>query len=785
MVQCKSLDLAVLFTAVLLSGHVHGTAGRQVANTQSANCSTSCGSDKVPCKRLQLMVVLPLHIQPFRETEPKEEEKRGGMAAELPPWDRGLEILPAAYVAADQINTAAGLLPGVELEVVAVNSSLCGQPKGSETSALVEFTREVFKERQSGECLLGVTGLFCDSSAALISSVVTTAHLHLLQLSGSASPSLEVSGGRVSSNSSLLYRMVASSSSYCDAVLALIDNLHWERIAIINEAFASYYTSTADQCYQIINEANLMTTATLDNIVSEAVTSSYIFSNSQVFLLSTSANFAAKLLCSAYTRNMRWPHYAWITYDHTPSDLMAQSTACNSETMRLALNGLIMLRYMLEAGQSADVEATTKLVREYKVEYLDYLRKIESDSDLGHGSLHVNEYANILYDSILAFAYAFNSCSPLLSDQHNIVDSACGRIDNISFQGVSGHIEFNERQVDTPVTLYHYNNESLVTLAHYHNGNLSVVDEAYKSMNLQVRDEIQYILLSVPLVTLLSVIVIFLFLASFVVMVLFIVFRSEPEIKATSSFFSLNLFVGCYLFFTCIIIIVISSSVINSGIAGIMTCQGIIWTGVLGINFILAPLLVRMIRIYHIFHHFGRIGKVCSGWTLLGAMMAIVGFATFIMLLWSVLDPYITIDYEVITCTPSVKQSFYCVVQFCSSEHTGIWFAIVCCEIGMLSFALVVMSVLTRNIKRSNFKDTKKVSTFIFMTIVSVCIHLPLWWVIRYTDDPSARTTVVYFGFGTIAVLCQLLLFVPKVYPALLRCVQGRAPKPHSPASPL
>ena len=157
-------------------------------------------------------------------------------------------------MAADHINRAAGLLPGVELEVLAVNSSLCGQPKGSETSALVEFTREVFKERQSGECLLGVTGL---SSAALISSVATTAHLHLLQLSGSASPSLEVGGGRVSSNSSLLYWMVASSSTYCDAVLALIDTLHWERIAIISEAFTSYYTSAANQCHPIINEANI------------------------------------------------------------------------------------------------------------------------------------------------------------------------------------------------------------------------------------------------------------------------------------------------------------------------------------------------------------------------------------------------------------------------------------------------------------------------------------------------------------------------------------------------
>ena len=670
------------------------TAGNQMPSDQSANCNTSHGShdnDEVPCKRLQLMVVLPLHVRPFKETEAK-----GRVEAKLPPWDRGLEILPAAYVAADQINRAAGLLPGVELEVVAVNSSLCGQPKGSETSALVEFTKEVFKKRQCGECLLGVTGLFCDSSAALISSVAMTAHLHLLQLSGSASPSLEVSGGRVSSDSSLLYQMVASSSTYCDAVLALMDTLHLDRIAIISEAFTSYYTSTANQCHQMINEANITTVATLDNIVTESVASSYNFSNSRVFLLSTRASIAAKLLCSAYNKNIRWPYYVWITYDHTPSDLMAHSTACSSETMRLALNGLIMLRYNLGPGQSADVEATTKLVREYEVEYLDSLRKVENDSGLGRGSLEPNEYANVLYDSVWAFFYGFNSCNLLLPNKHNIVDIACVSKNDISFQGVSGHIEFNQRQVDTPVTLYHYNNESLVTLAHYLDGNLSVVDKAYKSINLQVRDEIQYILLPVPLAALLSIIVVFLFLASFVVMVLFIVFRSEPEIKATSPYLSLNLFVGCYLCFTCILIIVVTSAVVNSGSSRILACQGICWTVFLGINLILAPLLVRMIRIYYIFHHFGRIGRKCSDWTLFVEMIAIVGFAALILLLWSVLDPYTVIDYEI--CSPSMKGHY--VVQFCSSDHTIIWFVVSGCVIGMLSVGLVVMSVLTRNIKR-------------------------------------------------------------------------------------
>ena len=216
-------------------------------------------------------------------------------------------------------------------------------------------------------------------------------------------------------------------------------------------------------------------------------------------------------------------------------------------------------------------------------------------------------------------------------------------------------------------------------------------------------------------------------------MVLFLVFRSEPEIKATSPYFSLNLFIGCYLSFACILIRVISFSVVLGEAAGNFVCQGSAWTGILEINFILAPLLVRMIRIYYIFHHFGRIGRKCSDWTLFGTTIAIVGFSAFILLLESTLDPVALHDREILT--PSTKQSFHSVVQDCSSDYILIWSLFYTCEIVGLCLALVIMSVLTRKIKRSNFKDTKIVNTFVFMIVVAICIFYLLLFSVRFTSE--------------------------------------------------
>ena len=132
----------LLLTLVLLSGQSHRTAAQQVcSNSEPEETGNSYST-------LRILVVLPLHTQPFQRIASKHKLKSGvGYDLLLPPWDRGLEILPAAYVAADQINRYQNLLPGIKLEIVAVNNSLCGEAKGSDSATLVSFMREVLNKK--------------------------------------------------------------------------------------------------------------------------------------------------------------------------------------------------------------------------------------------------------------------------------------------------------------------------------------------------------------------------------------------------------------------------------------------------------------------------------------------------------------------------------------------------------------------------------------------------------------------------------------------------------------
>jgi len=58
---------------------------------------------------------------------------------------------------------------------------------------------------------------------------------------------------------------------------------------------------------------------------------------------------------------------------------------------------------------------------------------------------------------------------------------------------------------------------------------------------------------------------------------------------------------------------------------------------------------------------------------------------------------------------------------------------------------------------------------FVFMNILLICVVVPFWWVLRTVNDNSSSVVVLYLGYGGTAALCQLLLFVPKVFPPLMR----------------
>ena len=103
------------------------------------------------------------------------------------------------------------------------------------------------------------------------------------------------------------------------------------------------------------------------------------------------------------------------------------------------------------------------------------------------------------------------------------------------------------------------------------------------------------------------------------ILLLYIYYHNEPEIKATSVTLSLLMFLGCYIIlFYMLMVILYTQSLVPSD-SSFNICLALLWSGLTSFSLplILATLLVKMLRVYHIFNHFGKVGRMYSDVALL------------------------------------------------------------------------------------------------------------------------------------------------------------------------
>ena len=674
----------------------------------------------------------------------------------VPRWDRGTEILPAAQLAVERINEDLSFLPEYRLELVPVDTGTCTSDFNSE--ALINFIHGITQEEQH---IVGVAGLFCTSVAELISPLAGHRGISLLQIAGSASPVL-----RNQEKYPYLWHMTPLSTAYVEAVYGMMDEFGWTNIAAIGSAGGLYfhtaiafnqYSSRGGNTSQSVDVSLLI----LDGQVS-SVLKSLQQSRKRIVFASVEATVAVEIICLAYQEDMTWPNYVWIFPDHYIEDLLFYANdVCEVDILRSALERVYLLHFHL------------------------------SSSDLDtNATLTSNPYANVMHDSIQAFALALNiTMGHLQAMNSTLVDYRLGNssitdiIHNemmgLSFTGFLGRVEFDSnRERQTRVNIIEIRNGSAVQVGSYDpvSRDLEMVIEKYGNpMHDMLSNEIPRIYRHSPLpvTVLLSTVTGAGIILTTIVLILFIYYRKAAEVKATSLPLSLLMFLGCYLLFVTTFLHTISDAIVNHGP---FFCTAITWCAGLGINFVYGTLLVRMLRVYRIFNYFGKMGgSRWSDWVLCVVVFSIVGADAMIFLAWSVVDVYTVRDVETYQATASPP--YYEVVQFCYSENLQIWLAVSFAEVGIVMFVVACLAFKTRKIWRKHFKDTKKVNIYLFMHILLICVVVPLWWVLRSVNDPAASIAILYFGYGGPAILCQLLLFVQKVFPPLMRDMLSRYQK--------
>ena len=673
-----------------------------------------------------------------------------GDRAWTPRWNRGLELLPAAQLAVERINQDPTILPGYNLELTELDTGTCDQ--GYPSDALFQFVNEITQEEQT---LVGVVGAFCTTLAKAIALVAERSWTNLLQILVSPSPALH---DRV--RYPHLFHIIPSSAVYGEAVCSLMEQFGWTRVGVVSDNSMEHsYSALVNMLGGYVAFYPFRGAPSLLRTLQRC--------GERVVILSVGLEEAAEILCLAYNQSLIWPQlkHTWIVYEHQVEDFFHATSTCDNDTMRSALEGVFLIQYQLSTNDSNKLIVSGQTYREYYDDYLQHLSQVVAQYNI---SLNPNPYANALHDSVWATAIALNAFFQTIKTRtaekirnwnNTVLQTANNELSNVSFNGALGNVDFdNNGDSRVAVNSFQIKNKTaeLYTVISDRQCNEMAIGRS-QGMKIPRIYNFQSAAITAVLLTIEAVLIIL----TTVILILFLYYRNAPEIKATSPYLSLMMFLGCYFLFSQGVIEATSLYVIHDGVF----CSSTTWILGIGLHLVFGSLILKMLRVYRIFTYFGKLGKRWSDGVLFAGVLAIVGaYIIFLTVLQVVSGGRNGASIETLV-TPEGSFPYYEVVQACTPPNI-IAEAVFECEVSLFNIAVIVLAFLMRKIRRQHFKDTKKVNVFLCLYFLIVYSFGPLSVIIPHRE---AEIYIVFVTSNSTAILCQVFLFLPKILPPLLR----------------
>ena len=699
-------------------------------------------------------------------------------------WDRAYELIPASELAVEQINNRSDILPGYELKIINVDSEACGISVVSRglTNTYVNFVDE--------DMLIGgVVGLFCSTVTEVLSPLSSPEFpfLDYVHVAGSTS----VKHRSSISDYPRLYHTISSTAIFNAAVLKMMEKFDWNKMGLVyNSASISFIASATDFNDKISAAPNMTLSTSFpvsrDNNIVQLFG---ILRNGQartVFVALTAPQ-AAVVLCRAYQEELS-SGLVLILQELTVDELLRsteeeEKITCTREEMIEAMEGMFLLTYRLEVELSEELVSQQSYSDYYK-EYVERLSALEEE--IGMQLNPNNSYANVAYDEVWTLALALNNSIVELSESNltlekyreiekrsQITGIIQSNVDSLSFQGAAGFVKFTaQRETNSSIYIYRVTNGTASKVAIYNAVDgliqllqvFDVPDDEFDTVYNVLPAWLEYTSYVVFFVIEISVIF---------VAILHLIYRNRPEVKATSRSLTMVMFVGCFVVTQATIFRTLSRVLFNLDASAYkVICNFEVWSGSTGLNLILGTLLVRLLRIWHVFKTTGRTSKYWSDRYLFIGILGLCSGAIVIISIWTAVDPIRM--FRDVRYIPDAIPPHYEVTLRCSSDNLTVWLLVAFAYSGFLLNAVLFLAIKTRHVKKTNFKDTKKVNAYLFAITFATAILLPLWSILEYgVESRIGAHIAITLMFLSASTLCLALIFVPKVIP-LLPCFPER-----------
>ncbi len=494
---------------------------------------------------------------------------------------------------------------------------------------------------------------------------------------------------------------------YIKAVTSFTHNMNWTRVGLVSD-YSLYYQFSANLLQKVLfSEYEEFTIPFLIETGANnfALTFSKIIEyGTKIMMVSMERKSACSLLEEATKRNFTWPEFGWIVLD--TATYFTESVYCGME-------GILVIQRSSIQGRNFNPDNTCYKSRSRNTHYI----------------IEKNNISGTLYDSL-----------EILSLIHQGADAAA--------EG------FRIGQSLNNITITQIKNGSKLQIARY--------DSEYKRLTF-VSDLLRTgptprgsiptfynqstMLHNVLIVAIVTFCVVFIT----TILILYIIFRKEKEIKATSVTVSIGMFISSYLLVLFVPLLLVKSYPQSKvAIPHAVTCNFLAWLGGTSIPFslILATIFVKMLRIYAIFQDpFSIKKKLFSDHFLFLYICLIISPTIIILIFWSATDPLV--NYDIVL----ERKDHITVLEYCLSINTLLWLVLLLVYISILMVAVVIIGVKTSKIRYKNFQDTKATNAFSFVTITALVFGSFYWYYYSIVLPPSAanyKSAEVAFNVGLL-----------------------------------
>ena len=674
----------------------------------------------------------------------------------LPPGDGAdRSLLPAAELAVDKINAKDDLLPGYRLELIAADTELCNETLITES--YISFVKYIASGGPFN--VVGVIGMTCATVTQAISPLAGRSDVDLLQISAGELPPTFTNVQAYPR----LYRVISSSAVQNDALLELMAAFKWMNISIISDSTLIDHTGTAADFVKKVNQTSSLHLNSQKVVTPRSVGDIDYTSAMKIIYVSTTAEEAWELLCTAYRQGRRWPTYVWILRNLRLEDFKAFT--CENDSVNV-LENVFFITFKLEANYSVNEYFCGETHEECRQDYQNLL---------GNTTMDV-----ALHDSVWAYALALNKSLDELTSQdletyglgkNNVTTIIENNLKTVNFMSALGRISFtDEREAETTVEILQVRNGEAVEVGYYdprsQNFNQSLpeppkISDTFEKVRRKLHE-------AVPIVTLTAAGI--LLVSNTVFLLLYIYHWDKPTIKATSPKLGFLILIGCYALIGGVMVLGLREYIDNFS----AMCKAEFWLQALGLELIYGTLFIRLLRVYRIFcHTFTLPGRLWFDGPLFFVVLLIVFGIALLHLLWNTVDSLYTLNVEVDFNPP---YNVVGEVLLCDTKDQNtffVWNGIHLGYIWITVLLVIIFSALTRKVKIENFKDTTEVNLFACISFftLALCFSFAITFARIHERLGNLNFLHISYTFEVLVYIitslsCQLILFAPKLWKA-------------------